>query len=84
MASIGKTAAALVVGAAVRHGLVDINKPLAEYGVRPPKHVASRWAAGDGKKDSELGATSKDWEEVTARHVLAHVTVRRCTLNTSG
>jgi CubicO group peptidase (beta-lactamase class C family) len=56
--SMGKTATSAIVGIAVRKGLLDIDKPIHEYGV--PADLAN-WSA-----------TGVDFfEQVTVRHLLS-------------
>ena len=82
---VGRVAAALLVGAAARHGLIDLDTPLVDYGIGAP--AVREWASA-GTTDSGDTATvdpealkrhpelrwGNEWAFVTARHVLSETT----------
>jgi CubicO group peptidase (beta-lactamase class C family) len=88
LASVGKTAAALVIGAAVRAGKLSLDTPLVDYGIvaptlenTPKSSLRARAAGGSSSGGSAmLGGGGIDWGDewplVTTRHLLAQVTGR--------
>lgn len=90
LSSAGKTAVALVIGAAVRAGVISLDTPLIDYGVVAPDSdntprtslgTALPVGGGGGSPAFSKHATSNvnwggSWSQVTTRHLLAQVTGR--------
>ena len=64
--SLGKTSVAALFGVAVQQGLIDIDRPLAEYGVQPATSDG-----GSGPQFEEGHSWGTFWPNVTARTLLA-------------
>ena len=81
---VGATAAALLIGAAARQGILDLDAPLADYGIAAPAVRDSTNPFTATSTDPTLDAEQlkrhpelrwgNEWSRVTARHVLAGVT----------
>lgn len=56
--SLGKTSTAALIGVAVQQGLVDIDRPIREYGVKPQANwSASSWHTRTASPESALPLT---------------------------
>ena len=75
--SAGSVAAALLAGAAARHGLLDLDTPLHELGITAPPVPVPRASdpatAARERRHPELRWGSR-WREVTTRHLLSQTT----------
>ena len=75
--SAGSVAAALLAGAAARHGLLDLDTPLHELGITAPPvpvpHASDPETAARERRHPEL-RWGAEWREVTTRHLLSQTT----------
>ena len=75
--SAGSVAAALLAGAAARHGLLDLDTPLYELGITAPPvpipHASDPETAAREKRHPEL-RWGAEWRKVTTRHLLSQTT----------
>ena len=75
--SAGSVAAALLAGAAARHGLLDLDTPLYELGITAPPvpipHASDPETAARERRHPEL-RWGAEWRKVTTRHLLSQTT----------
>ena len=79
---VGRTAAALLIGAAEHQGVLDLDTPLSEYGIAAPPvrgygvetPVANGVIDADALKAHPELRWGDEWSRVTARHVLGQAT----------
>ena len=79
---VGRTAAALLIGAAEHQGVLDLDTPLSEYGIAAPPlrlseteaPVANGVVDADALKAHPELRWGDEWSRVTARHVLGQAT----------